>query len=119
MRSFIISILLFIILTASIIINAVYISSGCKELCLYADSIRASQSPLVIKAIKEYWEDHRYFFGFTVSENKIERMDELIISLSAASDEKNYYEVLRICELIKGLCDDISIYETLSIQAIF
>ena len=118
MKSFIAAILLFVLLTGGIVINSVYILQGCNELCRYAEEIKSSKSSTELSHIKAYWDKHRYFFGLTVSEAKTERMDELIISLFAASKEKNSYEILRICELIKALSEDIATYERISLNGI-
>ena len=119
MKSFAIAILLFVLLCAGIIINAFYVSSSCEKICDYACLIKEDNHSSALSELEKYWEDHRHCLGFTVSEAKIERMDELIISLSAAVSENNSFEAERICELIKGLSEDIAIYEQVSFYAIF
>jgi hypothetical protein len=117
MKSLAISIILFTVCTAGIILNSVYIRNGCEKISSYAEEISAHQSSS--RELESYWNSNRLLFGISVSVAKTERMDELIISLRSAIAEKNLYEIERICRLIIALAEDISIDERLSLQGIF
>lgn len=116
MKSFIIAILLFTIFISATVINSFYILGRCETISSYADGIRLSHS--TPHELNGYWQRHRTYFGLSVSEAKIERMDELIISLFAATDERNSYETVRICRLISALAKDICANERISLQGI-
>ena len=117
MKSLIIAVLLFAIFTVCVIINSFYILKSCSEISSYADGIIALK--YTPDDIERFWQNHRPFFGLSVSEAKIERMDELIISLFTARDQQNTYESERICRLIVALAEDISANERISFQGLF
>ena len=120
MKSFVVAILLFTILVIFIAINSLYILDSCNAIAQYSDSIKNSDYYYTaLNSLKLHWDKRRTFFGLTVPEAKIERMDELIISLFAATDQKNSHEVDRICDLLRALAEDISTYERISFSGIF
>lgn len=120
MKSFVVAILLFSVLIICITINSLYILDNCKVISHYSDSIKNSENDYTaLNKLKLHWDNHRTFFGLTVSKAKTERMDELIISLFAAVDQKNSCEIGRICDLLKALAEDISAYERISFSGIF
>ena len=95
------------------------IDSSCEKIYHCATLIERNSSYDSIDELKRYWEEHKYYFTFTVSETKIKRMDELITSLYFASAKNDIYETNRICELIKALSNDIAAYEQPSFEAVF
>ena len=116
MKSFIVALILFSLFLGGAMLNSFYIVHTSNEIISYADGIRASlYAP---SDIDLYWQKHRGFLALSVSESKIERMDELIISLFAADAEQNSYETERICRLIASLSKDISANERISLQGI-
>lgn len=118
MRSFIASMLLFAIFCCAIAANSVYVSSSCDDMRACAEHIK-SGSTSSISELEALWRSHRYLFGFSVAESKIERMDELILSLRSAINAQSSSEIPRLCSLIEELCEDISIYERITLQSIF
>ena len=118
MKSFIVSIILFAMLCCAITANSVYVSSSCEDMKLCAASVSSGNgsTPSELEAL---WTSHRYLFSFSVSEAKIERMDELIASLIFAYSANDSREVARLCLLIEALCEDIAIYERITLESIF
>ena len=120
MRSFITAILLFVILIASVTANALYINSVCSKIDATAESLtNASNKQALISELKSLWKKNVKIFNLSIRVNEIERMNDLIESLSASYDAQNDAEFKKYCTLISELAQDLAHYETLSFRSIF
>lgn len=120
MRSFVAAVLLFSLTIGCVIFNALYVNSKLDEIYSLTEEISASPSPdSLISRLKKLWESSREPLGFSIKENKIEKMSELIESLYAAHIAKNSAEFQKLCILIRQLCEEIKQYERISVYSVF
>ena len=120
MKSFITSILLFIIIISALIINAIYVCSTCNELQKLSEEIPFSSSKeLAISKIKELWNHNCDLFNISIRTGETERMTDLIESLDVAISEQNEFEIKKYCNLIYALAKSISENEKISLHSIY
>jgi len=119
MRSFIISLILFIVVILCIILNAAYVTKSCKQLDHLSQEISAGNNRNAnIQEISEYWKNNRSMLGLSIRMNEIERMNDLIESLRASYSAQNESEIQKSCALISELALDLSRYERISVKSI-
>lgn len=120
MKSFIAALVLFFLILIGVLVNSLYVCSTGLHISEYAQLIESSDEKLpAFLSLKEYWENRRSILRLSVAEAKIERMNELVISLYAAIDTRNSSEIQKICSIMYELSEDISLYEKISLHSIF
>ena len=120
MRAFITALLLFFILIGLIIINSVYITSEFENMSLAAERIASSQDKeALILELKRMWQKNLPIFNLSIRMGELERMNDLIESLSASHHAENDAELRKYCILISDLAKELALYEKLSLRSIF
>lgn len=119
MKSFVIAVILFTLTLGCVIFNAIYVNQSLEKISELSKAVSAFDSPNAPLKLKEYWYRSRDLLGFSIKETKLERMTELIESLSAACQANNVAEIQKICTLIQELCLETCQYEKISIHSIF
>ena len=117
MRSLAISLILFILVLSTIILNAVFINKTAADISRIADDIpHSSEGTALCEQLSALWSKRRGILSLSVKSKSLEDMDGLLISLKASASPS---ETERLCLLISDLCKKISLYETLSFHSIF
>lgn len=120
MKSFIAAVVLFALVMALILANCLYVRKTTKEISALArDILKEGVSLEKCSLLKEQWNKRRKVIEFSISERKIERMNELIESLWSAQSLKNLPESERACYLIIDLCEELYRSESFSLEGIF
>lgn len=120
MKSFAVSVTLFVILLAVVIANSVFLCGvfdGMSEIAASLTWDLSSQSDL--DKLISLWEDNRSIITYSIEEDEIDRMNELTQSLldSFKSSDAAAFEKYRL--LLIDLCDEFSRYEKLSLESLF
>ena len=118
MRSLRISLALFAILLICIIINVIFIHS-------YADKLDASASELSspdeekLCRLEEHWSKNKKFIGLSISENHLDSISKIIVSIRCAYEAGDDIELKKNLALLADASDAIRRYEKLSPENIF
>ena len=119
MRSFIISLILFLCLLGIIFFNNIYVNRTAREITrlLSLTSIEDDTSEQM-DSLLSYWERHRAFLSLSVSLREIDKAQELFIALRYAYETKNAYDFEKTKELIYDTAEDLARLEGFSIENI-
>lgn len=104
MRSFWISVALFVLLIAVIIGNAVYVHHVTEEILARLSHLTAESDEREMAALEAYWEKHRAFVALSISYQELDHLSESLISLRATYDTGNAIDF----ELYRQICRDAS-----------
>ena len=119
MRSFIVTIFLFIIICLIIFFNNLYIKSTASHITELVESKEFDDNPnSTIKEIEILWEKKQRFVSMSVGYKELDRMSDLILDLKTYFELGNIDEVKRIRVLIVEAAAEISRLERFSIENI-
>ena len=119
MRALVATLILFSLLVGVIVTNALYVNSVCDRLDITAEALKSSSSKeRLISDLRATWNKSRSLLGFSIRASKIERMGDLIESLSASYEAQNDAEFQKYCILISELAKELARYEKLSLNSI-
>lgn len=117
MKTFIFSLILFFIIILVIIFNSLYVQGFCKNINEIADSKYESDSEKAELLCNE-WLSHRSVLTFSVHEEDVEQMDELMQGLKSAVTYGDRAETKKYLFLIKELIETFQKDEKISLQGI-
>lgn len=120
MKSLISALLLFLAVVGAITLNSIFLQRTCDTI---KDTVSAipysSKSDELMSELESLWGKRNSLVGLSVKADYVDRMSELIISLSTAIKEKDQSEIQRVCQLITEHCESIAIYERISLHSLF
>ena len=122
MKYFIIAIVCLIAVIGIIIFNCIYINGVSQKLLSYieqAEQIDVSQSSDITKTIYDFWDKEFGKVSLSVRYSEIDRVDDHVAMLVAASkslDDEGYKKAL---ELLRGAAEEIARLEQLKFSNIF
>ena len=119
MRSFIVSLILFLCLLTVIFFNNIYVNRTAREISrlLSLTSIEDDTSEQ-IDSLLSYWERHRPFLSLSVSFRELDKAQELFLALRYAYEAKNPYDFEKTKELIYDTAEDLARLERFSVENI-
>ncbi len=119
MRSFIITLILFIFICAAVVFNNLYIRSSAEYITERVSDENFSADPEgVIEELEKFWEKNRPIIGLSVGFKELDRMSDLILDLKSYFNLGNSSETTRTREMIREAADEISRLERFSIENI-
>ncbi len=117
MRSFIITLALFLSVCVAISFNYSYINSVAEFVvdCVSEENFETDPET-AIDRLDSFWKDNSSIVGMSVGYRELDRMSDLIIDLRTYFELGNASEVIRIRALIEETADEISRLEKFSIE---
>ena len=122
MKFFITALICFIAVISIIIFNCIYINNVSEALLSYVDmaeNTEISQSSQITKEIQSFWRDECSKVSFSVSYTVIDRVEDYVTVLSAASNNQDAAKYKETLMLLRGVAEEISRLERLSFSNIF
>lgn len=120
MRSFIISLILFVLLISTIFGNAVYVKNVSDHIVSDTEALlKNDYPPNLIQDLEKYWEKHRSFVGLSVGHQELDRISESIISLKASCESKNTSDARRYLLILQDAAKEMGGHEELSLENLF
>lgn len=120
MKAFIISLLLTLILTVSVIANAVYISTVTEQMKSLVDGIGQNLSDdKAFRELENTWARHKKFFSVSVGFEEIDHVTEYITRLGYDIESGSDIDVRRNCALLQNFFCDVTRHEKISLFNIF
>ena len=117
MKSFIISIIIFAILTVLVIVNSVYIHISCDEMLALSSSITVNDV-LGAKQLCDAWERHHSLYSISIHDSHVDKITELTENIKSAVTLGNDAEFEKNITLLSELLNEIKKIEELSLQGI-
>lgn len=117
MKAFIFSSILFLVLIAVIITNAIYVHSVCEDLSMILSSISEYDSDAADE-LCGLWQSHRALLSLSVHESLLERMDDLTEDLKSAVTNRDGAEFEKNRTLIYELITELMRNEEVSFQGV-
>jgi len=118
MRSLIISITLFLILTIAIIINVGFIHNTADYMSSAATALR-TPTENELSDLENFWERNQEKIGLSISNTYLDGIGRIIISLRCAYEAGDIQEVQKNCALLNDAAEEIRRTERLSLGNIF
>ena len=121
MRAFYASIILLILVVATVLINSIYINNTTEAIKNLALDVCEAESSREVKLenLKSYWEKHKRIMCLSVSFKDVNEITEYVIRFSCAVESNDISELRRSFELLKNSLDDIAKYERIYFHTIF
>ena len=118
-----ISLVTFALLVGFTVVNFLYINHVCDTMTAYVEDAAASYRDAAVcrqktDIILGYWQKHRKICSLSVPTPTIDRIDELLISLSAYNEAENPSEVLNTARLLVNAVADLGHLERFCIENI-
>lgn len=121
MRGLIITILLFSILLASIILNFFYVEhtiNYMKQMVYSLSAFPSEENTQIINNMEETWNKHSIFLSLSVSSEDIEDFNDTLTSLKASNMSNNVYQYKIDIELLFNAIEEVGRLEKFSIKNI-
>lgn len=120
MKSFFISVILFIIIIVAVILNAVYVSYVSRRLSDFCDALSDKKSSAaLIKELQSFWEKHRPWLSFSLDNAQTERIEKIIRSLELSTKHGEEYDFEKNRMLLEEASREIGRLERLRAENIF
>ena len=120
MRSLVISLILFIIVLSTVILNAVFIQRTAEAISDIAVALPYSSNIAAdAQRLSDLWRHRRSLVSLSVKAKDTERMDSLVLSLESAVEQNRFSDIKLLCKRIITFCDDIRLYESVSFHSLF
>lgn len=119
MKAFIISALLFSLLIALIIGNAIYVHRVSEQIRNKLDVLDQSNAEETLSYLEEYWQRHQPYIGLSVSYRELDHLSELLLSLRASSETQNEQDFELYRKIAIDAADELSRLERFSIENLF
>ena len=120
MKTTIFSIILFLALSATIILNAIFISDTRRYLIDAAEDIKSAyRRDERIEELERFWKSRRGTAGLSVSDVILDQTANIIICIKCANEAENEAEIQKYCTLLADSADNIGRNERLSIDNLF
>lgn len=117
MKSFLFSLILFIILISIVIANSIYVHKVCESISEQL-SVLSIDNPQSAEDLCTLWRSHRDLLSLSVHESKLERMDDLTENIKSAVAQGDGAEFKKALVLICELLDELAENEEISLQGI-
>lgn len=122
MKSFVFSIVLFIILISLSLLNSSFILSRSEELLYFAENIPAANSSNCaekLDAFNNKWNEFKKAASLTISYSELNRIDCLLGELYVHLKNTNIWDFDSSLKTIKVLIQEISRFERFSFETVF
>ena len=122
MKYFIIALACLVAVVGIIIFNGIYINGVSQKLLSYidqAEQIDVSQSSDITKTIYNFWNKEFGKVSLSVRYSEIDRVDDHVAMLMAASESCDTDEYKKALELLRGAAEEIARLEQLKFSNIF
>ena len=122
MKYFIIALACLVAVVGIIIFNGIYINGVSQKLLSYidqAEQIDVSQSSDITKTIYNFWNKEFGKVSLSVRYSEIDRVDDHVAMLMAASESCDADEYKKALELLRGAAEEIARLEQLKFSNIF
>ena len=122
MKSFVVTLVIFLLLIAFIIFNYVSVnrySELLKGMTEALPEIGADDCTEKIGTLTEEWQKHRCFISFSTGVSSLQNIDDLLDSLLVAKETGNSYEFRKAKALLINAFDDLAQFESFSPEDIF
>lgn len=122
MRFFYIALIILAVTLSIMIANCIYIKNVSNHLI---DAVRSAERLNVhdaidtVNKIYDYWESQRGKVSLSVSYIEIDRVDDYIVMLKTAADNKNEYEYQNALNLLRDAAEEIARLEKFEFYNIF
>jgi uncharacterized protein YjgD (DUF1641 family) len=121
MKGFVITLILFIILSVVIIFNYVYVNNvhdNMHEMLNELTDEPSEQNRVIIQKLTEYWENKSTLLSISVSYREINNLTNAIDALSSANESKDASQLLLYKVLTRNEINAIMRLEKISIKNI-
>ncbi len=118
MKSLVGAIIIFVILSALVVTNALYVNNIMENISELVFELETSGSEEKKNAVIDMWTDNRKLLSLSIEADELERMNDLIEDLRSTDPHNTFSEFQKLCRLISELATELSKYEKLSIEGI-
>jgi len=116
MKALIISLLLFFLLLAGILLNAKFTIEVSEQLCAYSKQLDSQKShEQTLQELSTYWKQVSGILEWTVSKRTLARIEEAILSLQAAHIHNDHYAFAKNRALLDEVAHEFSKNEAIII----
>jgi hypothetical protein len=120
MKSFIAALILLLLLVSAVTVNSIYVRNICEDISEHADQLsKSGYDESKVSQLLALWEKHEKLLGFSVEEDELKRMNDILSSLPTFKEKASSDELVRACGLISSLSDELASYERISLESIF
>ncbi len=122
MKYFIIALACLVAVVGIIIFNCIYINGVSQRLLSYidqAEQIDVAQSSDITKTIYDFWDKEFGKVSLSVRYSEIDKVDDHVAMLLAASESCDADEYKKALELLRGAAEEIARLEQLKFSNIF
>ncbi len=120
MKSFWISLVLFLLVIAGIAGNIVYIRHCADYMKNAAERVLLDEeSGDTLTELENFWEKNRKYIGLSVSYREVDHLCEMLISLRWAYDIKDEEELIKYRLLVQDAVKEIERLEQFSVENLF
>ena len=119
MKSFKISLLLFVLMSALILCNALYINKVAFRLSEALSTMPAIDDPACLDAtlaLSDFWDHHASFVSFSVCDSLTERIDELLAILFSCAEQNDRYGFHQALASLSNAVEELRRPETPSLH---
>ena len=118
MKSFSISLTLFMLLAVCMIANVIFIHD-CADRIKQATEELSVPTDQKLCELEELWSSRKKYIGLSVSEKHLDNVSQIMIALRSAYESGDDGEFKKNLALLTASSDEIKKYECLSIENIF
>ena len=122
MKFFYIALIALTLIIVIIAVNSLYINKVSKSLLEQID--RLDKTPLensqaLVDGIYDYWQAERDWVSISVSYMELNRIDDHVVTLKTAYNEKNDYDFKKAINLLRDAAKELSRLEKIDLSNIF
>lgn len=120
MKAFISSTLLFALLIAAIVCNALYVKNVSEHITLESEKIKKENySPEFASDLEKYWLKHRSFVSLSVGHEELDLISQTIISLKACCETGNTADASVYVLILQDAVEEMGRHEEVSFENLF
>ena len=119
MKSFIFTLIIFSLLIALIATNSFFVRRTLNDVSALVSSLHTEFQDEELKKLRDIWEKKRDLLSYSIENDELERMNDLIECLFSIDASESPEEFKKYCRLIEDLSDELSGYEQISLGSIF
>ena len=121
MKGFILTLILFTLLIASIIINCFFVNNVHKDMHELVDKVSpypSEENEALIKQIEKLWDERKKLLSISVSFSEIDKVTNSIDALSASNQSKDATQIAINIKLLQNAIDTLKRLEMFSVENI-
>ena len=121
MKGFILTLILFTLLIASIIINCFFVNNVHKDMHELVDKVSpypSEKNEALIKQIEKLWDERKKLLSISVSFSEIDKVTNSIDALSASNQSKDATQIAINIKLLQNAIDTLKRLEMFSVENI-